>query len=427
MKKFFLSAAVVAACLFGTVSCDKHGGELAPAIPQAILDAFENDYASAVNVSWKQKSGHAVADFTLPEADGTNTRNSAWYSLLDYTRDMNEKELPYEAVSEAVRLAFEATDYAREPWQRDREVDCLLRDGYESIYVIGVEKKETGVETEVDLYYTAAGELVRELVDADPDEDYEEYLPQTPDGSVEDWLAQRFPNARIIDVDREHDMTEVEFVADGLVHEVIFRAGAFALLKTEYEGRSLEWVDAAVLAAVQTLYPDGIVEEVTRYETADRVYYSVEVRNGRHEEECYLDENGQQIERPAGDAEGGVSVGEVYEQFVAGRYPGAVIAGRDDDDGYVVIEIRHEGVEKDVRFNGRGEWVDTTWDIASAALPQAILDALATDYAGYRVDREAEVVETSAGMAYAVELEGRNELLVLFDATGKVIKEYTDD
>ena len=426
MKKCFLSTAVAAVCLLGTVSCDQHKNDVGTTIPQPILDAFESDYPLAKSVTWAQKSGPAVADFTLSEDDGSQSRNAAWYDLVDYARDMDEKELPYERIPEAVRTAFEATEYAAEPWQRDREVDCLTRGGYEVLYVIEVEKRENGVETELALYFTAAGELVREVADADPNEDYEEYLPQTPAASVDEWLAERFPDARIIDVDKEDGLTEVELLADGLKHEVYFQGDDFVMLKTEYEGLDLQRLDAAILAAVQAQYPNGTIDEVERCETTEQVYYCVELLDGRREVQLCLDEAGQVIERPEPPV-GSVPVDDGQAQFIADRYPDAVTIDRDYDDGYVVIEIRHEGVEKEVRFNGQGEWVDTSWEMRSSALPQAVLDKLAAQYPAYRLGDEAEVFDTPQGLRYEVELEGRDELTVTLDASGNVLGERWDD
>lgn len=63
---------------------------------------------------------------------------------------------------------------------------------------------------------------------------------------------------------------------------------------------------------------------------------------------------------PEDDVQNGASVGADYETFIDGRYPGAVIVGRDDDDGMVEIEIMHDNVKKEVKFRG-GEWVRTEW------------------------------------------------------------------
>ena len=120
-------------------------------------------------------------------------------------------------------------------------------------------------------------------------------------------------------------------------------------------------------------------------------------------------------------------VDEDLARFIADRYPGAVVVDRDHDDGYVVLDIRHDGVEKEVRFNGRGEWVGTSWEVCADALPQAVLDKLATDYQGYRPDDEADVLDTPQGLRYVVELEGREEITVTFDAAGNVLGERYDD
>ena len=74
----------------------------------------------------------------------------------------------------------------------DDEVDVLKRNGdSEILYVIDVEKNEGGKETDVDLYYTAEGVLVKEVIDAEDEKDYQDYLPQTPSGTVESWLKEK--------------------------------------------------------------------------------------------------------------------------------------------------------------------------------------------------------------------------------------------
>lgn len=40
------------------------------------------------------------------------------------------------------------------------------------------------------MYYTAEGVLVKEVIDAEDEKDYQDYLPQTPSGTVESWLKE---------------------------------------------------------------------------------------------------------------------------------------------------------------------------------------------------------------------------------------------
>lgn len=65
--------------------------------------------------------------------------------------------------------------------------------GAEEVYVIEVKNKVDGVETEIDLYYSKDGVLVKKLVDADNDYDYGDYIPAAPVEGVEAFLKANFP------------------------------------------------------------------------------------------------------------------------------------------------------------------------------------------------------------------------------------------
>ncbi len=89
---------------------------------------------------------------------------------------MTETDILFTMLPEAVRTAFGATEYASAPWTVD-DVDKLEREGVETVYVIEAEKHENGLETEVDLYYSPDGVLVKKIVDAGGDYDYGDYIP----------------------------------------------------------------------------------------------------------------------------------------------------------------------------------------------------------------------------------------------------------
>ena len=83
---------------------------------------------------------------------------------------------------------------------------------------------------------------IKEIIEINPDDykDYQEYLPQTPSNTVESWLKENYPDARIIDLDNEDGGTEVEFISGNLKHEAFFnRAQAWVYTKTEYSGISM--------------------------------------------------------------------------------------------------------------------------------------------------------------------------------------------
>ena len=92
-------------------------------------------------------------------------------------------------------------------------------------------------------------------------------------------------------------------------------------------------------------------------------------------------------------------------------------------DGYLEVEIWHDGREKDVYFNGAGEWVWTEWDVRYSELPEAVKSVLTSGYGDYEVD-DVTYVETPSGEYYLIELEGRGdrELHLRIDASGNILQ-----
>lgn len=438
MKTFrTLSALLLAGTLCLAACNDETRGTdpVTPAdIPSGILENFENQYSGVNRVTWTKKNGYALASFTLP---GSNGNTIAWYALGNSQWNMTETEILFTALPEKVKTEFNKSAYAAQPWHTDSEVDVLQRNASETLYIIEVSKKENNIETEVDLYYTEDGILVKTLIDAEADNDHEEYLPQPPAGSIADWLNSNFPGARIIDIDKEYAGTEVEVVHEGLVHEILFdNASAWIQTKTGYEHGNLTLVPTVVLDAARTAYPGATIDEVEKYKTAaNGTYYEVELENRFHDDlKIYISESGEVIERPtpggesSGGSGSGIPVGGDIETFIAKQYPGAVIVEKDYDDGYLEIDIRHNGIEKEIRFNGSNEWIKTTWDILPAGLPEAVKNTLDSRYPGYRTD-DIETVETPTQKWYEIELEnktGNTDLKIWIDETGNVTKEIRD-
>ena len=125
------------------------------------------------------------------------------------------------------------------------------------------------------------------------------YLPQTPTTSVNDWIEQHFPGARIVDVDVERNGTEVEIVDNGVKYEIWFDASSsWMQTKTEYDLRNIPDV---VRNFVQTNYPDYRIDDAEKYETSSNgIYYHIEIEQGYQEKDIYLNAQGEEVERPTG-------------------------------------------------------------------------------------------------------------------------------
>lgn len=445
-SRLLLGACIMAGVLFFT-SCSENENSSFPAgtsgdIPAQVMEAFNAQFSGASNVVWTTKAGYAVADFYW---DGTRSadmsrNHTAWFALESGILGMTEKEIRFVELPDQVKSAFFASEYGQAPWVADDEVDVLTRNSVaETLYIIDVEKKEGGAGTDVDLYYTPEGILVKEVIDADDNKDYQEYLPQTPSATVESWLKENYPNARIIDLDNEDGGTEVEFIYEGLKHEAFFnQAQAWVYTRIEYEFRNIDEVTAipsqviAALKSTSVYLEGGRIEEAEKYETEKSgTFYCFELETRFDDDvKIYISHDGTVLEgRPdlgGGNTEDTGTVAGDVEQFIQENYPGAVIIERGYDDGYLEVDIRHDGKEKELLFNGRYEWVRTSWEISSQELPSAVTAALTAG--GYRLDdNEADVIETPDSSWYEVEvLHNGEELKVFIDAAGNIIKTVRD-
>lgn len=86
------------------------------------------------------------------------------------------------------------------------------------------------------------------------------------------------------------------------------------------------------------------------------------------------------------------------------RYPNASVKEWEKENGLIKADFWNGAQESEAWFLPDGTWVRTETDIPAATLPQAVLDYVAANYAGFRVD-DAEYVETPEGDFYELELE----------------------
>lgn len=412
---------------------DLHSNPVPENIPEKVILEFNAKYPNATNVTWSTKDTYAVANFYLASTrtGGHEPNNTAWFNMAGHW-NMTETEISYQQLPEAVKTAFEASPYAS--WRMDNEIDKLQRsDKNETLYIIEVSQKEGNVETEVDLYYTEEGILVKEIVNAEADNDYHEYLPQQPEGNIQTWLDQNFPNVRIVDYDCEQSSTEVEIIANGLKHEILFdNQQQWVYTKTEYERRDLTQIPTSILNHLRTspyYTSDNAIDDVEKYTTRDNgTYYCFELKTAYDDDvKVYVNETGI-ISRPQNGSDGGnsnVPVEDELQNFIDQKYPDAIILEKDYDHGYLEIDILHDGIEKEIKFNGQNQWVRTEWEVRQ--LPDAVKNTITAQ--GYTLDdNEFGYVETTDSSWYEVEVrKGRDELKLYISPTGEILRTEYDD
>mgnify|MGYP000793493627 CR=1 FL=1 len=348
-------------------------------------------YPHATDVKWTVKGDYVVADFNL-SASSAAGEYAAWFDNGGRWYMTTDSEILFEQLPEEVKAAFRAGEYSA--WTID-EVERVQRNGAEEVYVIEVKNKVDGVETEIDLYYSKDGVLVKKLVDADNDYDYGDYIPAAPVEGVEAFLKANFPNARILDIDREDNMTEVEILDGQVVRELLFdKASNWLFTKTETVYAALPAVVKQALEASE--YAGYHVDDVDHYATPEEEYYRLELESVKGDVKVKITAAGvlslmEYSPSDPGNNTGGVLPGKIKD-FIAQKYAGARIIETDMENGMTEVEIFHDAREKDVYFNGAQEWVKTQWEVRVSELPAAVSDLNCLIQGGFDVRNTTEHV-----------------------------------
>ena len=261
-------------------------------VPEAVRTAFDSSFSNTANLSWETKTvsqgQYYKAEFNNKSDNGYKTE--AWYKA-DGSWHMTETEMPYSAIPQAVRTSFESSEYAT--WQKDNEVERIERAGTEKevIYIIEVESAQ---DIDMDLHYSADGILIKAVND-DGNGNNESLLPDAPSNmvtAVTELIQKNYPNARIIEIEQEKGMIEVDIIHENQSKEV--------LLSTNYEWISTSW-DVYVLpvkvtdAIKASQYSGYVVDDAEYFETPAGNYYWIELEQGEKEVKVKINEDGQFI------------------------------------------------------------------------------------------------------------------------------------
>lgn len=270
MKKF--TVLVMGLVSLGAMAGCEDDDRKSVRVPAAVQGAFGKMFPAASHVEWEDRGGYVVADFR-----SAGTVMPAWFDAAGKWH-MTEEDISYAELPQAVRTAYEAGDYAA--WHVD-DVDKLQRNGQETVYVIEVEH----AKQEFDLYYSEDGVLLREAADTDGNGDHGDMLPQELPKAVSDFIARKYPGARIIDAEREKGNTEVDIIFAGKALEVCFGTGG-AWLWTKTELRLSEIPDVVRRALQSSQYGTWEIDDADLYESPDRVWYAFDMEDQRSEREA---------------------------------------------------------------------------------------------------------------------------------------------
>lgn len=265
MKKMIFGVLAAGALL---ASCEKSddGGYRINEPSVAVQETMYAMYPEARNITWESRGGYVVADFDMP------TDYKAWFDVTGLWY-MTEQDMRFTELPEAVQQAFRSGEYAA--MEMD-DVDCLVRDAMETLYVIEVEgRNSAGREVDYDLYYSADGVLVKVVEDAEAGYDYADFIPQTLVSVVQSWIENRYPGARVLEIDGERGTTEVE-ILDGKVRRDLYFAPSGEWLRTATELHANE-LPEMVKQRLATDYAAYHIDEVKHIEEPTVSYYLVEL------------------------------------------------------------------------------------------------------------------------------------------------------
>ena len=286
--KTLLYISTVACVVFGLYSCDKDDdGHIAN---QQVKNALKTRYPSADHISWEMKNGYIVADFKAPapqNPSGKDVEYSAWFDR-NGTWYMTETDIPFALLPDAIKATFQQSEYAR--WIID-DVDMIEREKLETVYVIEVEGFDAGRETEVGLYYSTDGILIKKLIDIDNDYDYGDFIPPTLSGNIEYYIDTHYPGARILEIDKENGTTEIEIIDGTVCRDLLFdRTDNWIQTKTETAYRDIPAIIQQAIA--NSIYASYRIDDIYHIETSTAEYFYIEFEDNGREEKVRIDMQG---------------------------------------------------------------------------------------------------------------------------------------
>lgn len=117
-----------------------------------------------------------------------------------------------------------------------------------------------------------------------------------------------------------------------------------------------------------------------------------------------------------------VALNNNIQDFIEQRYDGArILYAEKDFNGETDVEIIHNNIKKEVKFNRKDKWISTTWDVSISELPDAAKESILSHYPEYRID-DIDYVEKPSGDYYKVEIEkGEWDRTVFVTAEGEIL------
>lgn len=416
------------ACILNSCDSDDNVSQDRSEYPDYVsretFEALYHLYPGAQNVEWNMKGDYRIAKFSLPVSRATEMyNNKAWFDNKGNWY-MTQSEMLFDLLPDPVKKTFNTSEYAE--WHVT-DVDQLLRGKTDIIYIVEVESNQNGRKVEMDLYYSEDGVLVKKVLDMDDDYDYNDYILSQPTEKINGFIKQRYPGARIIEIDKENGMTEIEIIDGKKCRELLFDSSD-KWIHTKTEMLYDELPGEVKTAYSSSQYSDYRIDDIDFYETQSGNFYRFDLKSINGDIKIEIKEDGtisaghNPSEPNYGEEpENGNMADKTIKDFIQEKYPNTFIVEFEYEDGMIKVEIIHENKEKDIYFNGAKKWVISKWDLLRNELPEIVNSIINSKYPNYKLD-DVEYVQTPSEEYYLVELEqGEQEIKLRINKNGNIL------
>ena len=249
--------------------------------------------------------------------------------------------------------------------------------------------------------------------------------------NVQKLFDTNFPTAERVVWAKKSYIFEAMFSVESQAHDAWFENdGQWKLTRV---GKNLDpknnGLPQPILDYIAANYPGWVIDDVDLIRTLTGQYYEIELeKHGEPDITIFIRADGSLINSfVAKTGNGSVSTASVPAAVLNAfntRYPKALRTKWEREGHLYEAEFIMDNVKYEAFFQADGTWVRTeieynTW---KNALPQAVQQYLATNYAGWTID-DADLIQTPGDEYYKLELEkrGQQDVTLLIRADGTPI------
>lgn len=252
--------------------------------------------------------------------------------------------------------------------------------------------------------------------------------PDLP-AALQQAFSEKYPAATRIEWEVKGSYYEAEFTQNNA------QTSAWFTPEGEWQMTETDLRYDALPAKVKTdfensKYAQWRVDDVDQLDRkGSEVIYILDIESGKQEMDLYYSKDGILI-KAVDDTDSddihtppaAPTTPAAIENFIKENYPDARIIETEVENGITEVDIIHNQIGKDVKFNSTNEWISTSSDVLVQRLPALVTDAIKAGYGTYAID-DVDYVETPTGNFYLIELEkkGENDTKVKVKENGEFI------